>query len=190
MTDFTLHTPETAPEASKASLEKAKKNYGLIPNLFAVQAESPLALNAYVALQGLIAEQSSFTPTEQQIVYFTANTYHGCTFCVAAHTAVSKKQGIDDAVISALREERPLADARLEALRQFAYKVIDQRGWVSDTDTQAFLDAGYSKAQVLEVVTLVALKVMSNYTNHFASTPVNEQFQPFAWADPKRQAAE
>ncbi|MEM6903940.1 MAG: carboxymuconolactone decarboxylase family protein [Pseudomonadota bacterium] len=190
MVDFTFHSVDTAPEGSQAILEGATKKLGFTPNLFAAQAESPLALEAYTTLSALIGEKSSFSPTEQQVVFFTGNTYHGCTFCVAAHTAISKGQKVDDAVIEALRNEQPLADAKLEALRQFAYKVIDQRGWVGDADTQAFLDAGYTKAHVLEVVTLVGLKVLSNYTNHFAHTPLNDAFKPFEWSDPRKQAAE
>ncbi|MAJ62800.1 MAG: carboxymuconolactone decarboxylase [Alphaproteobacteria bacterium] len=190
MVDFTFHTVESAPEASREALAAAAKKVGFVPNLYAAQAEAPLALKAYLQLSQTIAENSTFSATEQQVVFFTGNTYHGCTFCVAAHTAIAKGQKVPDDVIEALRNEQPLADAKLEALRQFAYKVIDQRGWVSDADTQAFLDAGYEKAHVFEVITLVGLKVLSNYSNHFAHTPLNDAFKPFEWTDPKSVAAE
>lgn len=190
MVDFTFHTVDSAPEASKEALKGAQKKLGFVPNLFAAQAESPLALKAYTQLSQTIAENATLSATEQQVVFFTGNTYHGCTFCVAAHTAISKGQKVPDDVIEALRNEQPLADAKLEALRQFAHKVIDQRGWVDDADTQAFLDAGYEKAHVLEVITLVGLKVLSNYTNHFAHTPLNDAFKPFEWQDAKTVAAE
>lgn len=187
---FKLHNVDTAPESIKPVLRNVIAKFGILPNLMAVQAESPLALTAYTTLATLIGEMSTLSPTEQQVVYFTANTYHGCTFCVAAHTLVAKGQKVPDEVIEALRDGQPLADEQLEALRQFTFKVLEQRGWVLDADTQAFLDAGYAPAHVLEVVTLIGLKVLSNYTNHFAETPLNDQFQPYAWRDPRGVAAE
>ncbi len=70
---------------------------------------------------------------------------------------------------------------RLEALRTFTLKVVRNRGNVDDNAVQAFLDAGFTKRQILEVVLGVAQKVMSNYTNHLANTPVDAPFKMFAW---------
>ncbi len=71
--------------------------------------------------------------------------------------------------------------AKLEALRDFTLQVVRNRGFVSDDDTQAFLDAGFETRHILEVILGVSQKVMSNYTNHFAQTPVDTVFQKFAW---------
>jgi len=80
-----------------------------------------------------------------------------------------------------LRDETRLPNAHLEALRTFTLQVVRQRGDVSDAQVQAFLEAGYTKRQVLEVILGVAQKVMSNYTNHLAQTPVDAPMQQFAW---------
>ena len=80
-------------------------------------------------------------------------------------------------VIDALRNGTPIADAKLEALRVFAAQVNESRGWVEQSDLDAFFAAGYTKQTVLEVILGTSLKVMSNYTNHFAQTPVDTVFQ-------------
>ena len=89
---------------------------------------------------------------------------------------------VDDAINEALRNETPLPDARLEALRTFTLKLIRQHGVMSDEDMQAFFDAGFSQRNVLEVILGYSQKIMSNYTNHVAHTPVDAPFEAFAWS--------
>jgi alkylhydroperoxidase family enzyme len=62
--------------------------------------------------------------------------------------------------------------------------MVRDRGWVSPTDLEAFLQAGYTQGNVLDVITIVALKTISNYSNHIARTPVDQAFQAHAWKKP------
>jgi len=180
MTDFVIHSIETAPEASKPLLEASLKANGRIPGLHGVMAEAPGLLATYnFAHQQFMA--TSFTDEEKTVVWQTANVEQNCHYCVPAHTGIAKMMKVDDAITDALRNETPLPTAKLEALRDFTLHVIRERGFVSEHDTQAFLDAGYSQANILEVILGAAQKLMSNYTNHFAHTPVDEMFQKFAW---------
>lgn len=110
-----------------------------------------------------------------------------CHFCVAAHTAVAQGQKLDDRVIAAVRERRPVSDPRLEALRVFTQKVVSQRGFVSDADVSAFKAAGWTDAAILAVILNAAMKSITNYVNHIAETPLNAQFEAFAWT-PARKA--
>lgn len=84
--------------------------------------------------------------------------------------------------IEALRNGTPLADIKLQALRHFTQQMVKARGWVEDSEIEAFLTAGYSKQQVLEVILGIAIKVMHNYTNHIAKTPLDKQFEPNIWS--------
>jgi len=180
MANFTLHTPETAPEGARDFIAGVEKKMGFVPSLYAVFAENPTVLNAYTQLSDQLAK-SGLTPLEQQVVTITASVENECHFCVAAHTTISEAQGLDLTVIEAVREDRAIADPKLEALRVFTKKVVIDRGFVSDTDVDTFLAAGYDRATVLAVILGVSLKVISNYTNHVAETPVNEAFQKHAW---------
>ena len=180
MTDFPIHTAETAPEASRERLEAAQKALGFIPNLYATMAEAPAVLEGYQTLAGIF-EKSDLNMTELQIIMMTNNVQNGCEYCMAAHTTLSQMQGIDADVVTALRDGTPFADAKLEALRTFTAIVNESRGYPADADIQAFLAAGYTKQTILEVVLGTGLKVISNYTNHIAATPVDAAFAPNAW---------
>lgn len=182
MTDytFTIHTPENAPEGSRAGLEGAKKKMGMVPNLLGVLAGAPSALASYQALSGAIAS-SSFTPTEQQVVLIATSVENDCRYCVAAHTTISKGARVPEDVLDSLRSDTPIADSKLEALRQFTLAIVRKKGWVEADDLEAFTAAGYGPAQVLEVITGVALKTLTNYVNHIAETPLDAPFQAQVW---------
>ena len=160
--------------------------YGLIPNVMAEMAENPAVLDAYLALAGFTAK-SGFNALELQIVQIATSVENECHFCVAAHTAVAKGQKLDEAVIAAVRERRPIADAKLEALRVFTTKIVALRGFVSDADVAAFKAAGWSDAAMLGVILNVAMKSITNYVNHIAETPLNGPFEAFAWTPARKQ---
>lgn len=180
---FTLHEIETAPEAAKPLLEAARKSFGMVPNLHRVLAEAPAALEAYGTLWGLF-DRSSFTPAERQVIYLTSNFENECRYCMAGHTVLAKAAGVPAEAIEALREGKPLADAKLEALHAFTRTVVVNRGWVPQEGLEAFLAAGYTRQQVLEVILGVAVKVISNYTNHLAETPLDPFMKDTVWAPP------
>ncbi|MGG7566491.1 carboxymuconolactone decarboxylase family protein [Rhodovulum sp. DZ06] len=188
MVQFTAHTEDTAPEGSKPLIAKSKAAFGRLPGLHAVLAESPEAYEGYQALHALFLA-TSFTDEEKTVVWQTINVENRCHYCVPAHTGIAKAMKVDDAVTEALRNETPLPTAKLEALRDFTLKVMRQDGFVSGADTEAFLAAGFTTRNVLEVILGLAQKVMSNYTNHFAQTPVDPVMQKFAWT-PAQTAAE
>lgn len=177
---YTLHDRQTAPEASRGILEQAGQAYGFVPNLFAVLAESPAALRAYAAVTDIL-QHAGLDPVEQQVVMLTVSADNGCTYCVGAHSALAQRVKMDPAVLEALRARRELPDAKLEALRRFVLAVMSHRGWVPEAELQAFHDAGYGQREVLDVITIVALKTLSNYTNHIAATPLDTAFAGQAW---------
>ncbi len=177
----TVHSKETAPEQSVPVLEKVEQAFGFIPNITAVLASSPLALSAYAAVNGLLEKNASFTPQEQQVAILSINRANGCTYCMAAHSAVAEKAGVDGKTIQALRDGRDPENAKYAAVAKFARLLVEERGWVSEDEQQAFLDAGYTPAHILDLVTIVALKTMSNYTNHLAETPLDEAFEARRW---------
>lgn len=181
MTEFTIHTPETAPKGSQDILNGVQKSYGFLPNLMAVFSESPAMLDAYSTIAGIF-DKSDFTPAERQVVLMTNNRLNGCTYCMTAHTTISKMQGVPADVIDSLRRNTPIADSKLEALRMFSAKVNEKRGAVSQSDIDTFLAAGYSKANILEVILGTAQKVMSNFTNHITKTPIDDAFKSDVWS--------
>ncbi|GHA58439.1 hypothetical protein GCM10008927_25090 [Amylibacter ulvae] len=187
MTNFTTHTEETAPEASKPLVAKSIAANGRLPGLHAVMAESPSLLEGYQKLHELFMN-SSFDKDELTVVWQTINVENECHYCVPAHTGIAKMMKVDDEITDALRNETPLPTARLEALRTFTLQLVRDRGYVADENVQAFLDAGFTKQNILDVILGYSQKIMSNYTNHLAQTPVDKVFEKFAWSRTEKAA--
>ncbi len=181
MVDFVPHSIETVPERSGPGLRAAEQKLGFIPNMMGVLAESPAALDAYQAVQGAFAT-SSFTTAEQHFLALVISVVNGCTYCVPVYSGLSAKSGIDQKVIDAVRDGGPINDERLSVLRDFTIAVIEKRGRVGEQELDAFLAAGFTKAQVLEVIIAAAYKLISNYTNHIADIPLVDLFQPMNWS--------
>ena len=138
MNNFIVHNQETASAQSAELLGNVEKAFGFIPNLSAVMAESPVTLNAYMTL-GKLFDQSSFSATERQTIILAVSRYNECQYCVAAHSVVGKMQNVPAEVINAIRNDQPIADNRLQALREFATQAVEKRGWLSEEDIASFL---------------------------------------------------
>ena len=180
MSEFKLHTVASAPEKSKAILEGAQKQMGVVPGLYSVMAESPELLTAYTQLHQQFTN-TSFNAEELTVVWQTINVEHECVYCVPAHTGIANSMNVDPALTQALRNEEPLPTEKLQALKDFTLSVVRDRGNVSEEKINAFYLAGYNQKQVLEVVLGLSQKVISNYVNHLADTPAEAMFEQFAW---------
>jgi len=191
MTSFTVHALDTAPQASVPLLENSLKAWGFIPTLHGTLAEAPIALDAYTSMYTAITSRGTLNPQEQQVAFQAVNVLHGCEYCTAGHTYLSRAVEVPEDVIAALREGRPIVGyPRYEALRRFVEAVVQRRGAAGDAAVTAFLAAGFTRAQVLEVVVIVACKTVSNYTNHLTHTPLEGFMDDPAlkWVAPDRTA--
>ncbi len=180
MVDFCIHDEETAPKGSKEYLAKSKKAFGQIPNLMGVMAESPAVLQGYMDLSETLV-RCTLSPAERHAVMLMASVENGCRYCVAAHTGLARGAGLAADIIIGIREDDDIDDEKIEVLCQFTAKMVHTRGQVDQNDTKAFLDAGYTKANLLEIAALIALKTMSNYVNHLAQTPLDASFAMNKW---------
>jgi len=181
MSQFIRHTIESAPQKAKPILAGAQKNMGVVPGLYAVMAQSPELLTAYTQLHQQFSN-TSFDAEELTVVWQTINVEHECHYCVPAHTGIAHSMNVDPALSEALRNDTPLPTKKLQALKDFTLSVVRNRGNASQDDIKAFYAAGYSQQQVLEVVLGLSQKVISNYVNHLAQTPVDSIFEQFAWS--------
>ena len=172
MAQFPLHTRATAPFEAKPILDQAGQTMGYVPALLAQMAEAPALLEGYAALSAIF-RKTAFTPAEQQLVLLTVSVEHESHYCTPAHTVRARSAALDEGAITAIRAGRPIANARLEALRLFTVKMIRERGFLADADIDAFLAAGFTRANAMEIILAVGLKTLSNYVNHIAETPLD-----------------
>lgn len=188
MIDFELHTKEDAPAASRGLLEAIEGQYGFIPNVLRQISEAPAALAGVSQLLQTLA-RSSLTPTEQQIVLIEVARQNTSEYCVAANSTVARMQTVPGDVVEGVRKGGPLADPKLEALRRFVEEMVRRRGNASREAVRGFLDAGYGKAQVLDVILGIATETMASYTDRVSGVPIDEQFQRNVWTKPAATAA-
>jgi len=180
MSRLAIQTIESAPAEAKERLSAAHKSNGFLPNLLGVLANAPTALETYQVV-GAINARTGLSAAEREVVQITAATRNGCGFCVAGHTALARKKiQMPEELLDALRNTQALSDPKLNALALFTLAVIDKKGQLADDELQAFLAAGYTQANALEVVLGVSLATLCNYANNLAQTPINPELQPFA----------
>lgn len=173
---------DSADGRGRAVLEKAKAQVGFIPNMYARMVNSPGLLETYLDGYAAFRNESGFTPAEQEVVFLVISRENGCEYCVSAHSMLADmKSGLAPQVTDAIRDGSPIDDGKLAALADFTRTVFHSRGLPSRAAVEAFLSAGYSERQVLEIVLAIAVKTLSNYANHLFHTPLDEMFAGRAW---------
>lgn len=184
MPEPVIHTLDTVSEAGRPLLEASVKAFGMIPNLHGVMVTSPALLEGYQTIHRLAVTGTAFTPEERTVVWMTVNVANGCHYCVPAHTGIAKSEKIADDIIAALRDETPLADPKLEALRRFTLAVRGSHGHPGAEALADFEAAGFDHRAIMEVILIYAQKVMSNFVNAIFETPVDRAFEKFTWEKP------
>lgn len=173
---------ETAEPRARELLEATKKQLKMIPNMYAVMANAPGALDTYQHGYQRFRDGSGFTPAEQEVIFLAISVENGCEYCVAAHSAIADTSSrVPRAVTEALRSRAELPDPKLRALAKFTRTMLLTRGRPAPEDARAFLEAGYGERQILEIVLALAVKTISNYTNHLFETPVDAAFKAREW---------
>jgi uncharacterized peroxidase-related enzyme len=175
MKSITVPTRETVSPANQAIFDQLQKSLTFVPNLYATFALSETALGTYLALQNA---KSSLSGKEREVVNLVVSQVNNCRYCLAAHTMVGKMVGFTDAQIIEIRHGKASFDARLDALAKFVHEVAAKRGHADEAVTQAFLDAGWSKANLIDVFMAIGDKIISNYLHSVTEIPVDFQAAP------------
>lgn len=164
----------------KDILDLALKQVGLIPNMYRGMANAPAVLSTYLHGYALFRSESAFTPAEQEVVFLAVSAVNGCEYCTAAHSMIAdKKSGVPAPVLDAIRSGKPIADARLAALHGLTQEMVRTQGRPTPAAVRAFLDVGYDEVKVLYLILAIAVKTLSNYSNHAFDTPLDERFAAY-----------
>lgn len=180
MQSFPVHTIESAPEESKPSLRVLQGIFGIIPNIAGAMSTSPVLIGSLVGLFQNV-HSGSFSEAEIQLLLLTNAVTNSCAWAVAFHTALALKAGVEPEDVQALREHQTPQTPKLSALSTLARTLIEKRGRLEDLDISRFLQAGFGKAQLLEVIAVVAASTITNYTGNVTSPPVETDFEAYAW---------
>jgi uncharacterized peroxidase-related enzyme len=163
-------TRDEVSPANQALFDTLVKQLGFVPNLYATFAHSAHALPAYLALQ---ATRSSLSAKEHEVVNLAVSEVNGCEYCLAAHSAIAKKFGYGDAQILEIRGGRASFDPRLDALARLVHEVALERGHADPAHVQAFLDAGWTKENLVDAIVAVGDKTITNFLHGTTRVPVD-----------------
>src|ERR1700704_141331 len=142
--------PEQVPADSKPTLDTFTKNIGSPPNMMATFAQSPIAFNAWAALLGSLSKALDVKTRDS--IGLAVSEVNGCNYCLTVHSFTAEHMAKLPADEIILARKGHATDPKRDAAVQFARKVIEARGQVSDADLKAVRDAGYTDANVMEIV--------------------------------------
>lgn len=172
MSRISIPTVDNSVEASKPLLGAVQKQLGMAPNLMKLVGHSPAALEGYLSLSGALGRGKLNVQLRERIA-LTIAEYNGCDYCLSAHDYLGRNVAkLSSAELTAARDGRS-EDARTEAALQFALRVAQSRGRVSDAEVATLRMAGFDEASVIEIVANVAVNVLTNYINNVAQTDID-----------------
>ena len=180
MSLYPVHTLDSAPDASRPSLEALQSAFGFIPNIAGAMATSPVLIGSLVALFGKV-HGGNFTEPQIQVLLLTNAVTNASEWATAFHTGLALRQGIAPADVDAIRSRDVPGTPGLAALSGLARTLIEKRGRLDRVDVDAFLDAGFTPEHLLEVIAVSAASTITNYTANVTRPPLEAQFGDHAW---------
>lgn len=166
-------------------LDATRKQLGMVPNMYLRIGVSPGALETYRLGYERFRTESGLTPAEQEVVFLAISFENACEYCMAAHSVIADTSSrLPRETTDAIRSGTDIPDPKHRALATFTRTMLVKRGRPSPDDVEAFVAAGYTERQVLEIVLAIAVKTISNYTNHLFATPLDRPFERRAWTAP------
>ncbi len=174
------------PGAAADIVNAVKAKVGGVPNIFATMAQSPAALEGFLAFNGALGSGILSAAVREQIALAVAGE-NSCDYCASAHTFVAKAAGID-ASEAARNLVGTATDPRVAAIIGFARDVVRSRGLLADParSLNELRDAGLTEAEIVETLAHVGLNLFTNYFNHVANTEIDF---PFVTAAANKSAA-
>lgn len=175
MSTFKLLTRDEVSENNQAIFDNLKKALGFVPNLYATYANSDTALENYLNFANA---KTSLSAKEKEVVNLAVSQVNDCIYCLSAHTAIGKMNGFNDEQILELRAGKASFDAKLNALAQLAKNVTENRGRTDEKVLENYFAAGYTKANLIDTISLVGDKTISNYIHSTTQVPVDFPVAP------------
>ena len=169
MAQFTVPARDAVSPANQETFDALKGQLGFVPNLYATFALSETALPTYLAFQNA---KSSISGKSREVVNLVVSQVNNANIA-CRHTAIGKMVGFTDAQILELRRGRASFDARLDALAKFVKATAERRGRADPATVDAFLAAGWTQGNLVDVIVAIGDKIVSNYLHSTTRIPVD-----------------
>lgn len=156
---------------AQALFDTLQKGLGMVPNVFAVIGHSSVALEAYLGFSNALT-RGAFNAKQREAIYLAVSETNGCSYCVAAHTAIGKMNGFTEEDTLKLRAAT-IEDPRLNILTRLAKSLVENHGKADPALVDAFFELGYTESALIELVALVVDKTFTNYVARLTNTPID-----------------
>jgi uncharacterized peroxidase-related enzyme len=166
---YTIPAKADVSATNQAIFDNLQKSLGFVPNLYAYFAKNPTALGDYLALQN---RKSTLKAKEREVINLVTSQVNGCLYCQSAHTVLGKMNGFTDGQVLEIRSGRASFDSKLDALVKFTASVVKNRGRATEESKEAFFEAGYDEASMIDVVIIVGDKI-SNYIHNLTDFEID-----------------
>ncbi len=170
MSTFNVPKRSEVTENNQAIFDNLESALGFVPNLYATYAHSDNALTNYLALSNA---KTSLNAKQKEVVNLAVSEVNNCTYCLSAHTAIGKMNGFNDAEILELRAGTASFDPKLNALAQLAKNITENRGATDVAVIDNFLNAGWTRENLVDTIVLVGDKTISNYLHKTTQVPID-----------------
>lgn len=175
MRQFSVPTKSEVNQENQATFAELEKGLGFVPNLYAYYAKHETALNDYLQFQG---RKNTLSKKEQEVINLVVSQYNNCTYCLAAHTVLGGLNGFTENQIIEIRKGSAGFDSKLNSLITFVSHVLENRGKLSEESKESFFDAGYSEANLIDVVININTKAISNYIHNITDFAIDFPIAP------------
>lgn len=177
-------TLEEANEAQKPLLEKPMKQMGMVPNMYANMVNSPGMMETYAVGYDHFRKNSGFNAVEQEVVFLTISIANGCDYCASVHSYIAVNiSKLPKELTNSLRNQEEIKDPKMRALSNFTKIMLEKRGYPTKSEVADFTGAGYKEKHILEIILAIAVKTISNYSNHIFHTELDKAFAEGKWPD-------
>lgn len=167
---FTVPTKASVSENNQALFNNLQKGLGFVPNLYAYFAKNETALADYLALQN---RKSTLRAKEREVINLVTSQINGCRYCQSAHTVIGKMNGFTDDQILEIRKGTASFDNKLDALAKFTASVVENRGRATEKAKELFFEAGYTEANMIDVIIVIGDKIISNYLHNLTQFEID-----------------
>ena len=169
-----MHSNDPITQQSRQTvLEKARKFFGYPSNLIMEMSHNVATAEAYLEVLSLLQKNGTLTQTEQQIVMLSISAWNRCEHCMAVHRMAAKRAGVAQSELDRVSRVELPADRRLQALATATWALMDKNGWLVRDDLVAFEELGIEKAQLYEIIALIAVGLIANYVDHIEKTALD-----------------
>ncbi|RVU03140.1 carboxymuconolactone decarboxylase family protein [Mucilaginibacter limnophilus] len=175
MKNFPIPTKEQVSSANQTIFDNLNGMVGFVPNLYAIFAHSDTALSDYLALQN---RKSSIRAKEREVINLVVSQVNNCSYCLSAHTQFAKMNGFTDEQILDIRRANISFDPKLDALAKLVKSAAENHGHASAESLDNFFAAGYTEANLIDVVIIIGDKIITNYLHALTDIPVDWPLAP------------